>query len=83
MQKVEREHKAMLSAFGGGFIALPVVIAVCATEGIFAMSAVAAAMYAIWFAELRQWHVQHAREVLPLGEWLLKPLAWAPAKPQE
>lgn len=83
MQNAKREHKAMLSTFGGGFIALPVIIAVCATEGIFAMSAVAAIMYVMWFGMLRQWHVQHAREVLPLGEWMLKPLSWAPAEPKD
>lgn len=83
MQKVKREHKAMQSTFGGGFVALPVIVVVCATEGIFLMSAVATIMYVMWFSMFRQWHVQHAPEVLPLGEWLLKPLAWAPAKPQE
>lgn len=79
--KLKREHNAMLSTFGGGFIALPVIIAVCATEGIFLMSAVVTIMYVMWFAELRKWHVEHATEVLPLGEWMLKPLSWAPAEP--
>jgi hypothetical protein len=45
MQKVKREHKAMLSAFGGGSVALPVIVAVCATAGDLSMSAVATIIF--------------------------------------